>query len=92
MLYEVITKRNISPIPVGKYEVVNEDNVPLDKDGDALYLADGSVNDDFDRDPSSGLPMLVKLDAYVITSYSIHYTKLYDVGPDMPLLEFPGRS
>lgn len=64
ILISQVYKRNISPHPVGKYEVVNEDNVPLDKDGDMLYLPDGSVNPDFDRDPYSGLPTYVKLDAY----------------------------
>ena len=64
ILISQVYKRNVSPIPVGKYEVVNEDNVPLDKDGDALFLPDGSVNPDFERNPYTGLPVYVKLDAY----------------------------
>ncbi|MFZ1729505.1 MAG: T9SS type A sorting domain-containing protein [Bacteroidota bacterium] len=64
ILISQVYKRNISPIPVGKYECVNEDNVPLDKDGDALFLPDGSVNPDFERNPYSGLPTYLKLDAY----------------------------
>lgn len=64
ILLSQVYKRNISPKPVGKYEIVNEDNVPLDKDGDALFLADGSVNPDFERDPYSNLFVYQKLDAY----------------------------
>jgi hypothetical protein len=64
ILISQVYKRNVSPIPVGKYEVVNDDNVPLDKDGDALYDANGDVNPDFDRDPHSGLPSYIKLDAF----------------------------
>ncbi|MCB2204867.1 T9SS type A sorting domain-containing protein [bacterium] len=64
ILISQVYKRNVSPKPVGKYEVVNDDNVPLDKDGDPLYTATGDVNPDFERDPHSGLPVFVKLDAY----------------------------
>ena len=64
ILISQVYKRNVSPLPVGKYEVVNEDNVPLDKDGDALYTPTGDINPDFERDPVSGRPMFVKLDAY----------------------------
>ncbi|PLX24306.1 MAG: hypothetical protein C0600_13250, partial [Ignavibacteria bacterium] len=64
ILISQVYKRNVSPKPVGKYEVVNDDNVPLDKDGDPLYLADGTVNDDFEVNPHTGLPVFVKLDAY----------------------------
>lgn len=64
ILISQVYKRNVSPIPVGKYEVVNEDNVPLDKDGDPLFNPDGTVNEDFERNPYTGLPVYVKLDAY----------------------------
>ena len=64
ILISQVYKRNVSPKPVGKYEIVNEDNVPLDKDGDALFLPDGSFNPDFERDPYSNLVVLQKLDAF----------------------------
>ncbi len=64
ILVSQVYKRNVSPKPVGLYEIVNEDNVPLDKDGDPLFLADGSVNPDFEMDPYSNRPVYQKLNAY----------------------------
>lgn len=66
ILVSQVYKRNVSPEPVGKYEIVNEHNVPLDKDGDPLFLdaAATSINPDFDIDEHSRLPMYQKHDAY----------------------------
>ncbi|MDH7515237.1 MAG: FlgD immunoglobulin-like domain containing protein [Bacteroidota bacterium] len=59
-------KRNVSEAPVGKYLVVNDGNVPLDRDGDPLYVNpdDQSINPNFERDPDSNLPRFQKLDVY----------------------------
>lgn len=48
--------RNVSQELVGLYEVVNNDNVPLDKKGNAMFLANGSLNPAFEG--------LVKLPAF----------------------------
>ncbi len=83
ILISQVYKRNLSEASVGKYEIVNEHNVPLDKDGDALYLdANGTLNDNFDRHPHSGMPLLQKLDAYnnqnPLTSPNNHFNRLND--------------
>lgn len=59
-------KRNVSNSMVGKYLVVNPDNVPVDRDGDPLYLDKDatSINPNFERHPASGLPVFQKLDVY----------------------------
>ncbi|MBL0176214.1 MAG: hypothetical protein IPP94_13260 [Ignavibacteria bacterium] len=59
-------KRDVSEAPIGKYLVVNNDNVPLDRQGDPLYVdaAAAEINPNFDRDPYSNLPVFQKLDVY----------------------------
>lgn len=56
ILVSQVYQRNISQELVGLYEVVNEDNVPLDKKGNAMFLANGTINSAFEG--------LVKLPAY----------------------------
>jgi hypothetical protein len=59
-------KRNISEQPVGKYYVVNDDNVPLDRFGHPLFTDKDATgfNPDFEVDPASGRFVFAKLDAY----------------------------
>ncbi len=77
-------KRNVSEATVGKYLVVNDDNVPLDREGDPLYLDINAqeINPDFERDPYSNLPRFQKLDVYnnisPLTSPSNRYNVLND--------------
>jgi len=63
ILVSQVYKRNVDPNPVGKYEVVNNDNVPLDKTGNPLFLSDGKFNPAFQRHPINGMPVFQKLDA-----------------------------
>jgi len=58
-----VYKKNVDPNSVGKYEVVNPDNVPLDKNGNPLFLANGTFNPAFQRHPINGMPIFQKLDA-----------------------------
>jgi hypothetical protein len=66
ILVSQVYQRNVSPGTVGQYEIVNENNVPIDKDGDPLYVGpnDTQMNPDFDVNESSGLPSILHLDAY----------------------------
>jgi len=58
-------KRNVSNEKVGKYYVVDDNNVPLDAKGNALFLGpDETFNPLFERNPYSGLPVFQKLDVY----------------------------
>jgi len=65
ILVSQVYRRNVSPGVVGLYEVVNENNVPLDKDGDPMFDGpDAGFNPNFEVDEFSGLPVLVKLNAH----------------------------
>jgi hypothetical protein len=63
ILLSQVYKKNVDPNSVGKYEVVNMDNIPLDKNGNPLFLPDGSWNKAFQRHPVNGMPIFQKLDA-----------------------------
>jgi hypothetical protein len=63
ILYSQVYKRDVDPNPVGLYEVVNNDDIPLDKNGNTLFLANGSFNPAFQRHPYSGMPIFQKLNA-----------------------------
>ena len=82
ILISQVYKRNVSEQLVGKYEIVNRDNIPLDKDGDPLFLDKDAtdLNPDFDIDENSRLPMYQKLDAYnnlnTLTAPNDHYNSL----------------
>ncbi len=49
ILLSQVYRRNVSTEPVGQYFVVNDDNVPIDIDGDAMFDATGALNPDFDK-------------------------------------------
>jgi len=58
-------KRDVSNEIVGHYLVTNNDNVPLDKNGNPLFIGpNDSFNSAFERDPYSNMPRLQKQDAY----------------------------
>ncbi|MAT39243.1 MAG: hypothetical protein CL946_06540 [Ectothiorhodospiraceae bacterium] len=87
ILLSQVYKRNVSPYMVGHYEIVDENNVPLDIDGDPLYdAADATtINPDFNLREYTGLPDLVKLHAYnnqnPLTSPNIRYNVLNQNAP-----------
>ncbi|MBL0177022.1 MAG: T9SS type A sorting domain-containing protein [Ignavibacteria bacterium] len=79
-------RRNVSDASVGKYLVVNNDNVPLDRAGNPLYLDAEAmqINPAFARDPVSNLPVFQKLDAYNSQEiYATPYSRYNQLNDDM---------
>jgi len=65
IIFSQAYKRDVSNEKIGKYYVVDDNNVPLDRLGNPLFLGpDADFNPAFERDPYSGMPVFQKLDAY----------------------------
>ena len=74
MLYEVITYRLYHDIPFENYNI---DHLVISTNG--VFVVETKGRSKKIRDGSKQYRVTVENDSLVITSYSIHYTKLYDL-------------
>lgn len=86
ILVSQVYRRNVDPGVVGLYEIVDENNVPLDAQGEPLFVdANADFNPNFEVDEYSGLPKLLYLNAHnnqnPFTSPNVSYNILNGNAP-----------